>query len=70
MSRFGGEVVYTQQRDVGAMFDATQAVEKVDGKYIAYVMTGWGGGVKCTKDTETEAIAELPRLFTRMYGDE
>lgn len=69
MSRFGGEVIYSNQFDVGEMFDATEAVEKVGDDFIAYVMTGWGGGVKCSRATEADAKAELPHLVKKLYGD-
>ena len=45
-------VVWSESRDNGGMFDSTVGVAKKGSKFVAFVMGTWGGGIKCTRNTE------------------
>ena len=64
--------VYKDRRDNGGMFTSEVGVQEVTttgkNRYRAYVSTSWGGGVQCFRDTSAEALAEIPRLWKKMYG--
>jgi len=62
------EVEWSERRDDGGMFDATVGVARSGDRFVAFVMDGWGGGVRCTRDTEEAAKGEIDRLWKRLYG--
>lgn len=57
------EVVWSEKRDDGGMFDAEVGVYKSGNQFVAYAANGWGGGVQCTRDTFEAARAEVDRLW-------
>lgn len=63
---------HKERRDSGGMFKDELGVQEVSttkqNRFRAYVSDGWGGGVQCFRDTEAEAMAELERLWRKMYG--
>lgn len=61
-------VVWSEKRDDGGMFDAEVGVAVSGDRFVAYVMDGWGGGVRCTRTTEESARAEIDRLWQKLYG--
>lgn len=61
-------LVWKRRRDDGGMFKATVGVARRDDRFVAFVMSGWGGGVSCTRDTREAAEAEIDRLWERLYG--
>ena len=61
-------VVWSECRDDGGMFSAEVGVAASGIRFVAYVKDGWGGGGRCTRDSEEAARAEIDRLWERLYG--
>ena len=65
------EVVWSEPRDCGGMFDAKVGIWRDGDGFIAYVTDGWGGGVRSKRHPdEAAARGDIERLWNRLYGPE
>lgn len=62
------DVVWSEERDNGGMFPSTVGVWREDGRFVAFVQDGWGGGVHSRQHPdEAAAKADIDRLWERLY---
>jgi|GraSoiStandDraft_51_1057287.scaffolds.fasta_scaffold968207_2 hypothetical protein len=72
MKIIGGEardVVWSESRDNGGMFDSEVGVYRDGDHYRAYVTDSWGAGIR-SRQHESESVArgDIERLWDRLYG--
>lgn len=64
-----GKVTHRHDRDNGGMFPSVCGVAEWEGKFHAFVGTGWGGGIRGpAKATEAEALADIERIYDLEFG--
>lgn len=62
------EVVWSERRDTGGMFDAEVGVWRDGPGFVAYVQGEWGGGANSRRHPdEQSARADVDRLWSRYF---
>lgn len=62
------EVVWSEARDSGGMFDAEVGVYRDGDGFVAFI-DDWGGGIRSRlHPDEKTARADIGRLWDRFYG--
>jgi len=63
------DVVFSETRDCGGMFDAEVGVWRGSQGFTAYVKDGFGGGINSGHHgSEQEARDDIERLWDKFYG--
>lgn len=64
-----GTITHGSERDNGGMFPSMCGVAEWEGKFHAFVGTGWGGGIRGpAKATEQEAVDDIERIYDLEFG--
>jgi hypothetical protein len=64
------EVTWSEKRDAGEVFPAEVGTwRNPDGRFQAYVMSGWSGGVRSKLHPDQEsARQDVDRIWDQFYG--